>query len=654
MSPLFTKIATRELSCLLVVSAVCLRFAFPAHADRKTDPSFWSAARVAREMSTRKPGTTERIGEYTATRKGNSVVITTSIYKFEEGKYRSVSIPFDERMPNKSKYTQVFTLVPGQDPVLSRTIKIRHLPHEWTRSIFTNRATGTRFAEWRRSHVEDDIRVVEAWRQDLAGDVQPDRNKAVLYSETEHGSDGSTKLWNYQKGFIATKGRADTLSAIQKFDPADAAARRQPKVLSPLKTLLQEDIQHRIAEQAERLEPANGLSAFQRGTRRINKIYRSSSDNMLYSSGFATAFKRVSEFVGGKRKLNILDLASSGTVLDRIDPQQANVIAGNISGEPLPEPQIGVNPTGVRLIDNSKPFNLSDNSQDIITMGRGLCYCRTPESSHPSSCGGVIGTLEGMTRFLMENARVLNKENPHAIALLHGGVSRNSRLMEAQSLKLAEKAAKAVMEKFPVEITFVYARDFGTRDHIVIQPRILSKSQRREYLASLMTDPPKSQIPLRALEKRAAQLTGYRHVVVKAESPAQSRAILNAMISHLERRPFAPKEIAWHRSTTLVVGDGTAGSVEPNVHHLHFDVNRSGGTGDTRDSWDALAPALDKLRWNGDSSQPKYHHSLNYPWTASDFPTAPGEKRPTVSKKTKRKYHKEQKRIRERAANDLF
>lgn len=73
-------------------------------------------------------------------------------------------------------------------------------------------------------------------------------------------------------------------------------------------------------------------------------------------------------------------------------------------------PKMGVN---LRMDNNKMPFR--PNSFDLIVMSRGLCPC------HGSvSCGGIAVQRTEMTNFLVQLISVLNKNNPHSLAILTG------------------------------------------------------------------------------------------------------------------------------------------------------------------------------------------------------------------------------------------
>lgn len=66
-------------------------------------------------------------------------------------------------------------------------------------------------------------------------------------------------------------------------------------------------------------------------------------------------------------------------------------------------------------IDHRQKFPLADDSQDLVVMRRGLCKCHGEEC-----CGGFEPQSEAAWNFFSEVVRVLNKNNPHAVAYLHG------------------------------------------------------------------------------------------------------------------------------------------------------------------------------------------------------------------------------------------
>lgn len=67
-------------------------------------------------------------------------------------------------------------------------------------------------------------------------------------------------------------------------------------------------------------------------------------------------------------------------------------------------------------VDHREEFKFEDNQFDVITMKNGLCCCNGPEAS----CAGIGFTQDRALLFFSEVVRVLNKNNPNAVAFLQG------------------------------------------------------------------------------------------------------------------------------------------------------------------------------------------------------------------------------------------
>jgi hypothetical protein len=394
----------------------------------------------------------------------------------------------------------------------------------------------------------------------------------------------------------------------------------------------------------------------------IHKLFHHQND-WIVSGGLQKAFAENSTYVGTSRKLNVLGLGDqkgrgllSNSLVQSLDETKANRLMGGLGGEPLPEPRPGLNPTGNRRIDNTEPFRLRDNSQDLVVMNKGLCLCADKiEKKH--TCGGISTSVEGMTKFFMEVARVLNKDNPYAIAMLQGRVANYSG--NDVNYRAVEKAAKIVMAKMNVNITFGYQREDGTRTHIIIQPKVLSKHQRQAYLHRLMKYSPETLKRLDTLERKVAQLSGYDRVAGDYATPEETTRALNSIVSVLEKRPFSPAEMEFHRGKKLTVSNGTSYTA-PNEHHLctwwsenenaSWNEDAAKRTAVEKFYGNAIERAVNKLRWNGNPSDPKYKKSVGFDWS-DEKKTSPTKHPPR--KETIRKELVKQRRRRGPGYQDL-
>ena len=124
------------------------------------------------------------------------------------------------------------------------------------------------------------------------------------------------------------------------------------------------------------------------------------------------------------------------------------------------------------MMDNSKTFPLDDVNVDMIVMRRGLCECtkenrlrreadeftiQTLLDTPIATCGGIPTNITSMTAFLLEVARVLNKNNAQSVAYLDGGES-----IPSSSTRLWHAAALDTMAAFPSVLIEPVFLDNGT------------------------------------------------------------------------------------------------------------------------------------------------------------------------------------------------
>jgi hypothetical protein len=74
-----------------------------------------------------------------------------------------------------------------------------------------------------------------------------------------------------------------------------------------------------------------------------------------------------------------------------------------------------VNNWGLIKIDNTERFPVKDNAFDRIVLRRGMCVCHEGRC-----CAGFKPASPENRTFLSEVVRILNKKDPHAMAVLHG------------------------------------------------------------------------------------------------------------------------------------------------------------------------------------------------------------------------------------------
>jgi hypothetical protein len=89
-------------------------------------------------------------------------------------------------------------------------------------------------------------------------------------------------------------------------------------------------------------------------------------------------------------------------------------------------------------IDNSQKLPLEAHSADLVVMRRGLCLCHGT-----AMCGGLKVKTPAMRRFFREVYRVLDRNNPDAVAYLHGAYGAPERI------DVFQKAADELMADHP-------------------------------------------------------------------------------------------------------------------------------------------------------------------------------------------------------------
>jgi hypothetical protein len=89
-------------------------------------------------------------------------------------------------------------------------------------------------------------------------------------------------------------------------------------------------------------------------------------------------------------------------------------------------------------IDNRLRLPLASGSADLVVMRRGMCLCHGSKM-----CGGLHPDVPAMRRFFGEVYRLLDPQNPKAVAYLHGAYGSSSRV------QVFRKAADELMARNP-------------------------------------------------------------------------------------------------------------------------------------------------------------------------------------------------------------
>lgn len=149
-----------------------------------------------------------------------------------------------------------------------------------------------------------------------------------------------------------------------------------------------------------------------------------------------------------------------------------------------------------KKVDHEKRFPFKSNSQNTIVGRRILCHCGKPIiPGHPhKTCGGIAVQPKGKGYhlFLNEVARTLDKNDPHAIAFLHGSHhaeygrgaygthTEKQRRLEKISEQEIEKSIRDIVENFDgkLDIKMVYVQR-PTQDVLKIRLDNLKKEAAR-------------------------------------------------------------------------------------------------------------------------------------------------------------------------------
>ncbi len=236
--------------------------------------------------------------------------------------------------------------------------------------------------------------------------------------------------------------------SLERFDPVHCQSLFQSKltmitgdIKHPVKYLITEGpLPGRNTIQTQHLQAMLG----QFGQRVDVALYKEANSILFLSDGAET------------RKIDRL-----GPVLAKEFPKKTIVSADiNIVEDGF------VNNWGLVKIDNLKKFPIADDSFDRVILKKGLCLCHGD-----TCCGGFKPRDEATKQFFGEVARVLNKKDPNAIAVLQG----TNNVGMSEILKW-NAFMDEVSKKYPVEYEFMYDRE-GLFHSILIQPRFTLHSK---------------------------------------------------------------------------------------------------------------------------------------------------------------------------------
>ena len=107
------------------------------------------------------------------------------------------------------------------------------------------------------------------------------------------------------------------------------------------------------------------------------------------------------------------------------------------------------------FMDNRKDFPFADNSMDTILLRKGLCRCN---GTH--CCAGFVPNTKESNHFFSEVIRVLDTDNPHSVALLHGSFNLTQDIEQVW-----KKVLTKLEKKRKVKIDFIY----GDKNHMFFQ-----------------------------------------------------------------------------------------------------------------------------------------------------------------------------------------
>ncbi len=124
-----------------------------------------------------------------------------------------------------------------------------------------------------------------------------------------------------------------------------------------------------------------------------------------------------------------------------------------------------VNNWGLIKIDNTEPFPVNDNAFERIVLKKGMCVCHGGKC-----CAGFTPASKEARSFLSEVVRILNKNDPHAMAVLHGMHDVGMAEIWAWTTFLDE-----IAKQEPIKYKMMMDRQ-GLFHSILIQPDLTKKS----------------------------------------------------------------------------------------------------------------------------------------------------------------------------------
>jgi hypothetical protein len=104
-------------------------------------------------------------------------------------------------------------------------------------------------------------------------------------------------------------------------------------------------------------------------------------------------------------------------------------------------------------LDNRAPFPFNDNSFDTIIMRKGICVCHGNYA-----CGGFCATNDEAKVFFERVIKVLDKNNPNSLAILHGEAQLNQNFDTEW-----KKHFEGLEEKYNVQVFFYYIQRVNNR-----------------------------------------------------------------------------------------------------------------------------------------------------------------------------------------------
>ncbi len=109
-------------------------------------------------------------------------------------------------------------------------------------------------------------------------------------------------------------------------------------------------------------------------------------------------------------------------------------------------------------VDNNQKLPFQDNEFDLIVLRYGLCVCYDQKC-----CGGFSPESDEAQQFFFEVARILNRNNPNSMVILHGETRVTSLILDEW-----KKFLRRVEFKYNVRATLYLRQDLWSEKFYTI------------------------------------------------------------------------------------------------------------------------------------------------------------------------------------------